>query len=252
MNDERTQELSQPLDPKLVSTRKGAAGRTVPYIEGYVAIDQANAVFGFDGWGYEVIGNVQDRALPDGQIVYIATVQVTALGVTRMDVGFNAVNADTPDGHDAAYKGAVTDALKRALRSFGAQFGNSLYAGTAQPAQQQRTAPKAQQRAPQREAPPQDIPVVGCKCGRNQHPANVGECWECRDEAQQAAQDDPQTAPERKTIVDPSAPSCPLVLADGGVCGAPTKPRRIGGYFTYCFNHSSMEKQATQERRQGQ
>ncbi len=34
---------------------------------------------------------------------------------------------DTPEAHEAAYKGAVTDAMKRALRHFGDQFGNRLY-----------------------------------------------------------------------------------------------------------------------------
>ena len=33
----------------------------------------------------------------------------------------------TRQGHETAHKGAVTDALKRALRSYGDQFGNSLY-----------------------------------------------------------------------------------------------------------------------------
>ena len=33
---------------------------------------------------------------------------------------------ETVEGHDTAYKGAVTDALKRGLRSFGDEFGNSL------------------------------------------------------------------------------------------------------------------------------
>jgi hypothetical protein len=31
------------------------------------------------------------------------------------------------DAHEMAEKGAVTDALKRALRTFGNQFGNGLY-----------------------------------------------------------------------------------------------------------------------------
>ena len=34
---------------------------------------------------------------------------------------------ESADGHETAYKGAVTDGLKRALRTFGDQFGNSLY-----------------------------------------------------------------------------------------------------------------------------
>ena len=31
------------------------------------------------------------------------------------------------DGHDTAMKGAVTDGMKRAFRSFGVQFGNGFY-----------------------------------------------------------------------------------------------------------------------------
>ena len=34
---------------------------------------------------------------------------------------------DTLDGHDTAIKGAVTDGMKRAFRSFGVQFGNGFY-----------------------------------------------------------------------------------------------------------------------------
>ena len=59
---------------------------------------------------------------------YCATVRVNVPGaMSRTDVGFHAVVEETADGHDTACKGAVTDALKRALRSFGDQFGNALY-----------------------------------------------------------------------------------------------------------------------------
>ena len=34
---------------------------------------------------------------------------------------------ETADGHETAVKGAVTDGMKRALRSFGDRFGNGLY-----------------------------------------------------------------------------------------------------------------------------
>ena len=46
-----TQALGQPLDPALVSQRKGRGGRTFSYIEGHTAISEANKVFGFGGWG---------------------------------------------------------------------------------------------------------------------------------------------------------------------------------------------------------
>ena len=59
---------------------------------------------------------------------YAATVRVTVPGSQpRVDVGFQAVADDTVEGHETAYKGSVTDALKRALRSYGSQFGNGLY-----------------------------------------------------------------------------------------------------------------------------
>ena len=132
-----TKELSQPLEPALVSSRRGRGNRTYPYLEGHVAIAQANRVFGHGAWGYEVVGEVNLRDIQavvakTGEAktshAYAATVRVDVPGApSRTDVGFHAVNDDTVEGHETAYKGAVTDALKRALRSFGDQFGNGLY-----------------------------------------------------------------------------------------------------------------------------
>ena len=45
----------------------------------------------------------------------------------RTDVGFHTVAEESGEGHETACKGAVTDGLKRALRSFGEAFGNGLY-----------------------------------------------------------------------------------------------------------------------------
>ena len=59
---------------------------------------------------------------------YSAPVRVSVVGAPpRTDIGFHIVAEDTPEGHDTACKGAVTDGLKRALRSFGDRFGNGLY-----------------------------------------------------------------------------------------------------------------------------
>ena len=131
------QELDQPLDPGLVSFRKGRKGGTYPYIEGHTAIDQANAIFGYGGWGYEMVGEVTQWVTErvdseTGQVnrscSYAAAVRVTVPGAPpRTDVGFHTVADDTAEGHETAYKGAVTDGLKRALRSFGGRFGNALY-----------------------------------------------------------------------------------------------------------------------------
>ena len=129
--------LEQPLDPGLVAQRKGRAGKTYDYLEGHVVIDQANHVFGFGGWGYELAGDVTLRQIEivdpaTGEVTrsqaYSAPVRVTVPGAPpRADVGFHAVAEATVDGHETACKGAVTDGLKRALRSFGDRFGNGLY-----------------------------------------------------------------------------------------------------------------------------
>ena len=136
-----TDKLAQPLDASLVSQRRGRGNRSVSYLEGRTVIDQANRIFGHGGWGHELVGDVTLRDLDQvntqtGEVrrirAYSATVKVTVPGAPpRTDVGFQAVADETVEGHETAFKGAVTDALKRALRTFGAQFGNSLYGDVA-------------------------------------------------------------------------------------------------------------------------
>ncbi len=132
-----TQALGQPIAPSLVSQRKGRGGRVFDYLEGHVVIDQANRIFGYGGWGYELVSDVRLRQIESvdpqtGEIktvsAYSAPVRVTVAGaLPRTDTGFHAVTDETADGHDTAMKGAVTDGMKRAFRSFGVQFGNGFY-----------------------------------------------------------------------------------------------------------------------------
>ena len=142
--------LRQPLDPALVSERKGRGGRRFSYIEGHTAIDQANQVFGYGGWGYELVGEVTLREFKSGA-AYSATVRVTVPGApSRTDVGFQPVSDDSAEGHETAYKGAVTDALKRALRS----FGNGLYGDPpTSTGHERRQTQHRQPRSEQRPAP---------------------------------------------------------------------------------------------------
>ena len=110
--------LGQRLDPALVSERETRNGRLVQYTEGWAIINQANRTFGFDGWGAEVVGEVAYRPLsladPDtGESVaagmYTAMVRVVVRGCPpKADVGCAFVSQDTPEAHEAAYKGAVT------------------------------------------------------------------------------------------------------------------------------------------------
>ena len=137
-----TKALAQPLDPALVSQRKGRAGRKFDYLEGHAVIDQANRIFGYGGWGYGLVGDVTLRQIETvdsqtGEVkvtsAYSAPVRVTVAGaLPRTDTGFHDVKDETADGHDTAMKGAVTDGMKRAFRSFGVQFGNGFY-GDQQP-----------------------------------------------------------------------------------------------------------------------
>ena len=155
-----TQALGQPLDPALVSQRKGRGGRVFDYLEGHAVIDQANRIFGFGGWGYELVGDVTLRRIETvdtqtGEVTvsqgYSAPVRVTVSGaLPRTDLGVHPVAEDTLDGHDTAMKGAVTDGMKRAFRSFGVQFGNGFY-GDQAPA----SAPR-----PER-VPAQSLPRTG-------------------------------------------------------------------------------------------
>ncbi|MXZ91018.1 MAG: hypothetical protein F4Z05_06040 [Chloroflexi bacterium] len=129
--------LEQPLDPALVSRRDGRGNRSYDYIEGHTAIDEANRIFGYGGWGYELMGEVSLRRMErvdvrTGEVkvnyAYSAPVRVSVVGAPpRTDIGFHVVTDDNPEGHETAVKGAVTDGLKRALRSFGDRFGNGLY-----------------------------------------------------------------------------------------------------------------------------
>ena len=164
-----TQALGQPLDSALVSQRKGRGGRVFNYLEGHVVIDQANRIFGFGGWGVELVGDVTLRTIETvdpqtGEVrtakAYSAPVRVTVAGaLPRTDTGFHPVTEDNLDGHDTAIKAAVTDGMKRAFRSFGCQFGNGFYGDQPQtnaPARQEAVPVQANVSRPIRQAQSRD------------------------------------------------------------------------------------------------
>ena len=98
------EQLAQPLDPELVSERITEEGEMLRYLEGWRAIEQANAVFGHDGWGAEVVGEVAYRPLPAGDHggtapagIYTATVRITVRGfLTHSERGHG--RRPEPDG----------------------------------------------------------------------------------------------------------------------------------------------------------
>lgn len=132
------EKLAAPLDPNRVKHREGSGGRSLSYLEGHDVIRTANEVFGPGEWGYHVddltcLGEepVSKNAREGFRVAYRATVAVHATGLTGFsDVGYGDAMEYTGSKltpHELASKEAVTDALKRALKNFGDQFGLCLY-----------------------------------------------------------------------------------------------------------------------------
>lgn len=113
--------LRSPINRDMIKILEGHK-----YIEGYAVINTANEIFGFDGWGYDVV-DIEYRPFEKGGM-YTAKVRVTVEGFPpRTDVGVGLTAGAAAKAHDTAVKGAVTEGIKRAMRTFGAPFGNDLY-----------------------------------------------------------------------------------------------------------------------------
>src|SRR5574344_2378430 len=136
-NENQLKILNEELNSSRIKTRE-KGNISLSYIEGFDVIDTANLIFGYGNWSYSIskLEQVsQEQNQNQNQVIcYKAIVQVLVhsenhtLDLSREDVGFGTGVAKTlADANENASKEAVTDALKRAMRSFGNQFGNSLY-----------------------------------------------------------------------------------------------------------------------------
>ena len=126
---EQVELLKQPIDKKNVETRDGNKDGTfqLAYVEGWHVLDEANRIFGFDGWSCETLETTCIRAEPR-EVTYIARVRVTVGDLIREGTGAGTSNqTNVSKNHENAIKEAETDARKRALMTFGNQFGLSLY-----------------------------------------------------------------------------------------------------------------------------
>jgi DNA recombination protein Rad52 len=133
--------LSAPLDRAKVRQRE--QGRSsVSYLEGWQVIAEANRIFGFDGWQRETVAlrcvNQSERTIgrdqkPGWGVTYTARVRIsvsTAGQPTLIREGSGAghgIDVDLGQAHESALKEAETDAMKRALMTFGNPFGLALY-----------------------------------------------------------------------------------------------------------------------------
>lgn len=129
------------LDSEIASNRvktRSKGNINLSYLEGFDVINTANVVFGYGNWSYSIsklekvseeINQNQNTVVCYKSIVTVTVHDTEHLKqIIREDVGTGiGISKTLADAHEGASKEAVTDALKRAMRGFGNQFGLSLY-----------------------------------------------------------------------------------------------------------------------------
>ncbi|ELT95612.1 hypothetical protein CAPTEDRAFT_161777 [Capitella teleta] len=124
--------LRQHLGPEFISQRSGAGGQKLAYIEGWRLIGLANEFFGFNGWSHSVTNQTVDFVDHHNGKYYVgvsAFVRVQLKdGVYHEDIGYGVSEGMRSKALsiEKARKEAVTDGLKRALKSFGNALGNCM------------------------------------------------------------------------------------------------------------------------------
>jgi DNA recombination protein Rad52 len=133
--------LKADLARSAVSERK-QAGRALSYVESWYCIAEANRIFGFGNWDRETVelkcvhehGDEQDGGKWKHYVTYTAKVRIAVRGVDNVTTvregcgaGHGKGMGDCGDAHESALKEAESDAMKRALMSFGNSFGLALY-----------------------------------------------------------------------------------------------------------------------------
>ena len=173
---EQVAALAAPLDRSCVSSREQGRGR-VNYLQSWVVIQEANRIFGFDGWQRQTVSChcVTQAERPIGQeqkpgwgVTYTARVRITVQAgahglLIREGTGAgHGIDTDLGLAHESAIKEAETDAMKRALVTFGNPFGLALYdksqrqvSGAAAPMVASRTPVAAIQRTASEARPTQ-------------------------------------------------------------------------------------------------
>lgn len=131
--------LTAPLSPDAI--KPPPQGKFGEYVDGLHVIREANRIFGHDGWSYTVerleqthSANVEltgkNGPYTQFRTSFLCAVRVNVDGVIREGLAVGVGNGKPENAGDvieSAVKEAETDALKRALRTFGNTFGLALY-----------------------------------------------------------------------------------------------------------------------------
>lgn len=132
--DTQTKALAAKLPERHVKTRVHN-GEQRHYVEGWHVIAEANRIFGYDAWDRQTIElKSLGQTTVDYRFIstYLARVRITVRAgpvvIVREGVGTGHGRAFTAgEAHEVAMKSAETDAMKRALATFGNPFGLALY-----------------------------------------------------------------------------------------------------------------------------
>jgi DNA recombination protein Rad52 len=181
---EQISALAAPLDRAKVRQREQGRSR-VSYLEGWQVIAEANRIFGFDGWQRQTIAvrcvAQAERLIgrdqkPGWGVTYTARVRITVQAGARPPLiregtgAGHGIDADLGQAHESAIKEAETDAMKRALMTFGNPFGLALYdkqqrevtsSATAAPHTNTRSRPAEAAPGRQPQSPTQQDPDPG-------------------------------------------------------------------------------------------
>lgn len=131
-SDPQIKELTAPL--LTANVKKNPRG--YDYVEGWHAIAEANRIFGFSSWDRQTIEMRQlgepEKVGENWRVAYHCRVRITvragATEIIRDGSGYGSgIVKDVRDAHESAIKEAETDAMKRALMTFGNPFGLALY-----------------------------------------------------------------------------------------------------------------------------
>ncbi len=161
--DDQVKNLQKPPNRRWIKQRE-IDGKVFPYLEGWRAIAEANRIFGFAAWDRETTSSdcIFARMERGGfAAAYLTRVRITvragSVAIVREGCGSgDAFAASMGEAHERAAKAAETDATKRALSTFGAPFGLTLYAGLGARANADAVDPAPERPSPPTEAVPLD------------------------------------------------------------------------------------------------
>lgn len=147
LNENQSTKLEEAFDAARIRKREGPGGKELSFLPGHDVIRTANRIFGYGAWGHEIVELVHigterysGKAYGDKppqkkvRVAYRCSVVLTVEGARPTSgVGYGDATENYYEdethltAHELAMKESETDAMKRALKNFGDQFGLALY-----------------------------------------------------------------------------------------------------------------------------